>query len=117
MTLGATSQGAVLVNCHFTAAEGFDPSISPPSCGILCDVFKIFKMASQSWVQPGMKESSKDPPGEILSFSFYHVINHPKTWWFTTITTYLASDSVDWQFWLDSAVVPQVSVVTCGLDS
>ena len=48
VTLVATSQGAVLVNCRFTAAEGFDPSISPPSCGILCDVFKIFKMASQS---------------------------------------------------------------------
>lgn len=60
-------------------------------------------MASQKRVQAGMKETKMDPLRRILSISFCRIRNRPKTWWFKTITTYLAFDSVDWQFGLGSA--------------
>lgn len=66
-----------------------------------------------------------DPLGRILSVSFGHVTNHPKTWWFKTITSSVAFDSVDGKFGLGSAAalrgsqasagIPPAAVVSCGL--
>ena len=46
-------QGVSLVSYHLTPREGFDPSINPLLCSVLCDVFK---MAKQNCMQTGMKE-------------------------------------------------------------
>lgn len=56
-----------------------------------------------------------DPLGEILSVRFCHVTNHPKKWWFRTITIYSASDSVDWQFGLGSVASLGILTASAGV--
>lgn len=56
-----------------------------------------------------------DPLGEILSVSFCHVTNHPKTWWLKTTTIYLASDSVGWNLGWAQLLLWAFLLVSAGL--
>ena len=62
MPLVATRQGVVLVSCHLTAREGFDPSIDPLLHSVLCDVFKMAKWIGYSLVWRNIK---RIPPKSV----------------------------------------------------